>query len=716
MATEIAKAYVQLIPSAEGIQGKIENLMGGEAKSSGNSLGGMLGGNLVKAMGGIVAAAGIGKMIGDSLQEGAKLQQSLGGVETLFKDSADVVVKNAKEAYKTAGMSANEYMESVTSFSASLLQSLGGDTVKAANKADMAITDMSDNANKFGSSIDSIQNAYQGFAKQNYTMLDNLKLGYGGTKTEMQRLLADASKLSGVEYNIDSLSDVYDAIHVIQEEMGVAGTTAKEASKTFSGSFDSMKASAKNFMGALALGEDVGPSLEALTETSMTFLIDNLLPMVGNIVKSIPEVVMTAVKVIGPRLMTAGADLLKFLSEGYGQALPNFWGNFSEIFKGVLEYITANLPEFLNKGVEILTNLANGILQALPSLIGIATDLVITFAQFIFENLPTILQAGADLLLNLVSGIAENLPSIGQSAIDAIAKFVEFMIAEFPKVIEEGKNILVNLVSGITEKLPDIAQSAIDIAASFVAKMEELWPDFLKAGQDIIDSLIGGIEEMLTSIDTAMTEISDAIINAVKNIDLFAQGKAIIDGFIGGLKQTWEDGKEFIGGIGTWIGEHKGPISYDRKLLIPAGRAIMTGLNEGLKEYFEPVKNTVLSVSGMIQDSLQDTFKKDYNGSILASVGVDETIQDDLNKLAQAQSQIDQQHVITSQIRLRDDTQDKNFMYGALEELINGVGKLIDKDSNSYLDRTKVSRELDDPLTKQQQNRQLVQNRLGGSY
>ena len=237
MATQLGKAYVQIIPSANGISGMIQKEMGGEVASAGTSAGQSLGSNLVGTFKKIVAAAGIGKALSATLNEGAALQQSLGGVETLFKDSADKVKGFANEAYKTTGLSANAYMENVTGFSASLLQSLGGDTDKAAETANMAMIDMSDNANKMGTSMESIQLAYQGFAKQNYTMLDNLKLGYGGTKQEMQRLLADAEKLTGVKYDINNLSDVYSAIHAIQENLDITGTTAREAATTFTGSF-----------------------------------------------------------------------------------------------------------------------------------------------------------------------------------------------------------------------------------------------------------------------------------------------------------------------------------------------------------------------------------------------------------------------------------------------------------------------------------------------
>ncbi|MDS8871304.1 PblA, partial [Streptococcus pneumoniae] len=296
MATELGKAYVQIIPSAKGISGMIQKEMGGEVASAGVSAGESLGSKMMGAVSGVIAAAGIGKAIGASINEGAALQQSLGGVETLFKDSADKVKGFANEAYKTTGLSANAYMENVTGFSASLLQSLGGDTDKAAETANMAMIDMSDNANKMGTSMESIQLAYQGFAKQNYTMLDNLKLGYGGTKQEMQRLLADAEKLTGVKYDINNLSDVYSAIHTIQENLDITGTTAREAATTFTGSFESMKSAAQNVLGKLSLGEDIQPALQALMETTSTFLFGNLIPMIGNILKQIPILILGGIK------------------------------------------------------------------------------------------------------------------------------------------------------------------------------------------------------------------------------------------------------------------------------------------------------------------------------------------------------------------------------------------------------------------------------------
>ena len=350
MAGSIAKAYVQVIPSAEGIKGKLSGMLGGEAGSAGSSAGALFGSSMIKKVGGILATAGIGKMLTDSLMGGGAMQQSLGGIETLFKDSANTVIKHADQAYRTAGMSANQYMETVTGFSASLLQGLGGDTQKAAQAADMALTDMSDNANKMGTEMEAIKNAYQGFAKQNYTMLDNLKLGYGGTKTEMERLLKDAQALSGVKYDISNLADVYSAIHVIQEEMGITGTTAKEAATTLSGSLASMKAAFSDLLANLALGRDIGPSLAALQETFFTFFTGNLIPMVGNIMGTLPQVISGALSMAIQSLNLAADNAEGILKMGI------------DLVTGIGTAIITAAPQLLGAAVKLVTSLGNAIM------------------------------------------------------------------------------------------------------------------------------------------------------------------------------------------------------------------------------------------------------------------------------------------------------------------------------------------------------------------
>ena len=464
MATELAKAYVQIIPSAVGIQGRIQKEIEPEADSAGSSFGGKMVGMIKK----VIAAAAIGKALSASISEGAALEQSLGGIETLFKDSADKVKANAAKAYQTAGMSANDYMELTTSFSASLLSSLAGDTSKAADVADMAMVDMSDNANKMGTNMEDIKNAYQGFAKQNYTMLDNLKLGYGGTKSEMERLLADAQKISGVEYNIDNLSDVYSAIHVIQGQLDITGTTAKEAATTISGSFNQMKAAAKNVMGEIALGMDVGPALNELANTIITFAAGNLLPAVWNVISALPSAIVTFVTALGPQLFAAVSGLIPQIASGITTGIPTLYQSAMQLMDQFNIGIQEQLPILLQKGVDFITNIVNGILQNLPQVITMAGNVITYFANTIISMLPTILSAGARLLLRLVNGIINNLPQIAQAAATAIVRFVASIGQNLPQILQSGITIIAKLAAGLIRAIPNLVGQIPAIISAIV--------------------------------------------------------------------------------------------------------------------------------------------------------------------------------------------------------------------------------------------------------
>lgn len=464
MATELAKAYVQIIPSAEGIQGRIRKELEPEADSAGSSFGGKMVGMIKK----VIATAAIGKALSASISEGAALEQSLGGIETLFKDSADKVKANAAKAYQTAGMSANDYMELTTSFSASLLSSLAGDTSKAADVADMAMVDMSDNANKMGTNMEDIKNAYQGFAKQNYTMLDNLKLGYGGTKSEMERLLADAQKISGVEYNIDNLSDVYSAIHVIQGQLDITGTTAKEAATTISGSFNQMKAAAKNVMGEIALGMDVGPALNELANTIITFAVGNLLPAVWNVISALPSAIVTFVTALGPQLFAAVSGLIPQIASGITTGIPTLYQSAMQLMDQFNIGIQEQLPILLQKGVDFITNIVNGILQNLPQVITMAGNVITYFANTIISMLPTILSAGARLLLRLVNGIINNLPQIARAAATAIVRFVASIGQNLPQILQSGITIIAKLAAGLIRAIPNLVGQIPAIISAIV--------------------------------------------------------------------------------------------------------------------------------------------------------------------------------------------------------------------------------------------------------
>ena len=487
MATELAKAYVQIIPSAEGIQGRIRKEIEPEADSAGSSFGGKMVGMIKK----VIAVAAIGKALSASISEGAALEQSLGGIETLFKDSADKVKANAAKAYQTAGMSANDYMELTTSFSASLLSSLAGDTSKAADVADMAMVDMSDNANKMGTNMEDIKNAYQGFAKQNYTMLDNLKLGYGGTKSEMERLLADAQKISGVEYNIDNLSDVYSAIHVIQGQLDITGTTAKEAATTISGSFNQMKAAAKNVMGEIALGMDVGPALNELANTIITFAVGNLLPAVWNVISALPSAIVTFVTALGPQLFAVVSGLIPQIASGITTGIPTLYQSAMQLMDQFNIGIQEQLPILLQNGVDFITNIVNGILQNLPQVITMAGNIITYFANTIISMFPTVLSAGASLLLKLVNGIINNLPQIAQAAATTIVRFVASIGQNLPQILQSGITIIAKLAAGLIRAIPNlVGQIPAIISAIVNAFTSQNWG---RIGINIISGIASGL-------------------------------------------------------------------------------------------------------------------------------------------------------------------------------------------------------------------------------
>ena len=525
MATELGKAYVQIIPSAKGISGMIQKEMGGEVASAGVSAGESLGSKMVGALKAVVVAAGIGKVIGAALSEGAALQQSLGGIDTLFKASAEKVKSFANEAYKTTGLSANAYMENVTGFSASLLQSLGGDTDKAADIANMAMIDMSDNANKMGTSMDSIQVAYQGFAKQNYTMLDNLKLGYGGTKQEMQRLLADAEKLTGVKYDINNLSDVYSAIHAIQENLDITGTTAKEAASTFTGSFESMKAAAQNVLGKLAIGENILPSLRALLDTTSTFLFNNFLPMLGNIFSGLGVVLSEGISNV--------------VSQVFGESIGNAVNGQLSRVVGIFQTFFDMIFGSLNREDNI------DILEALGFSEGAATQIV-----------------------NIAENIRETFINIGSAIGDILGIAGEF-VSELLGIEsgEQGVNLLGTAFELLSSALKGVSSFIKDITSFF--KENQAAADLLKTaivalgvGIPVVEfatfiASLGGIPGIFAIIQTAITGFAASATAAISAIPIvgwiaaavaalawfFTQtetGKALLQNFMSWLSNLWE--------------------------------------------------------------------------------------------------------------------------------------------------------------------------------
>ncbi len=395
------------------------------------------------------AAAGVTALTKASIDQYAEYEQLVGGVDTLFKTASDKVQQYAANAYKTAGMSANEYMNTVTSFSASLLQSLGGDTEKAAQKADQAITDMSDNANKMGTSMEMIQNAYQGFAKQNYTMLDNLKLGYGGTKEEMQRLLKDAEKISGIKYDVSSYSDIVDAIHVVQTEMGITGTTAKEAAETISGSLAATKSAWKNLMTGLGNeNADIADLVNNVVDSAMT-AAGNIIPRIGKILSGMAEAVVEFAPVIAEK----GRELLANLGDGILTEVPALVAKLPEIIAAFINFINGRLPEIMNAGITFLGKFAFGIIEAIPDMVGKLPAVISAITKFIVDNFPLILRKGAELVGQLAMGILGAVPEMVTKIPSIITAVVDALKSGWALMKNAGKYLLEGLWNGIADKV-----------------------------------------------------------------------------------------------------------------------------------------------------------------------------------------------------------------------------------------------------------------------
>lgn len=481
---------------------------------------GTIAGMTVKAVAG--ASAAVGALAGLSIKQYAEFEQLVGGVETLFKDSSTAVMDYANNAYKTAGLSANQYMETITGFSASLLQSLGGDTKKAAEVGNQAVTDMSDNANKMGTDMSMIQNAYQGFAKANYTMLDNLKLGYGGTKEEMQRLLADAEKISGIKYDISSFADVTEAIHVMQTQLGITGTTAKEASETISGSFNTMKSAWSNMLTAFADDNaDFDTVVGNLVESVTTFG-DNILPrikttlegiglfiqefawQIPNIIMEIlPSVIESGTSVIGallsaiisafPQLIEMGINIISTLLTGIQSSLPGIMQGAMQMITVLLQGMVSLLPQILQTGIDIVIQLVLGLAQTLPEIIPIAINAILLLVETLVDNIDNIIDAGIQLLIGLANGLIIALPQLIDKIPIIIDKLLVAVTNNFPKLVEAGIKLAVQLAIGLIKAIPNLLSAIPQIISSILSAFGNYYSNFGQVGLNLVRGIWNGI-------------------------------------------------------------------------------------------------------------------------------------------------------------------------------------------------------------------------------
>ncbi|HER5565716.1 phage tail protein [Streptococcus pyogenes] len=652
MATELGQAYVQIMPSARGISGAISKQLDPEARSAGLSAGSLIGGNLVKMIGGAIAAAGIGKMISSALSAGADLQQSFGGIDTLYKGAETAVKGFAKEAYK-AGISANTYAEQAVSMGASLKQSLGGDAVAAAKAANMAIMDMADNSAKMGTDITSIQMAYQGFAKQNYTMLDNLRLGYGGTKEEMKRLLSDAEKLPaamGKKFDLSNYADVVEAIHLVQDNMGIAGVAAEEAKTTFSGSLAAMKSSFTNVMAGLSLGDDIRPALRGLAETTSNFLFGNFIPMVANIFKGLPSAIGTFIGAAAPIITSQFQGLMSRL--GISIDLSPITAKFAQIGQN-LQPVFNGLKTAFSQLPSFFTSIGSAVAPVIDTIIsGLARLDFSGFEALISAILPA-LQAGfsnfAAIVGPAISGVVDSFVGMWNAAqplisilSDALMPVFQILGSFLGGVVKgalmgvsfafDAVKVAIQLVTPIIDLLVqglNFVQPVLSVIAEWIGVAIGMFGNLGTAGQGLSAFIKSAWTNIQTAISTAGTIISTVIdyiklafsgagsaVGVLKNIfslawmamgDAINVAKGIISSVINGIKSAFSSFSSLVSSVGSAVNGVIDSISSTIRGLANidisgAGAAIMNGFLNGLKSAWGAVKSFVSGIANWIAE------------------------------------------------------------------------------------------------------------------
>lgn len=527
--TELAKAYVQIIPTTKGIKSEIGKELGEEVENAGDEAGKKGGENagvsFAKKMLKIVAAAEIGKKVVEgikaSVEAGAALEQSIGGIETLFKESSDTMIQYANNAFRTCGLSANDYMETTTSFAASMLSSVGGDTAKAAELSNNALIAMSDNANKMGTNMQDIQNAYQGFAKQNYTMLDNLKLGYGGTKEEMQRLLSDANKLNkqqGIitDYSIDSFADITEAIQVVQDNLGITGTTALEAASTLSGSFGTMQAAWTNFIAKLSVGNQnqVNQAMMDLASSASTFLFQNLIPAIGRIITQLPSAIGTFITTAIPLLIENGKQIISNIIQGWQENKGRWKDTVNNFLDNAIEWIETSLPQILAEGIASVEEFIAGWGQGDGHMMATVGELIGKILTVIIKAVPQILAAGVLIVGKLAVGFIQNIPYFLTQIGTLLGQMISTIASNFPKLVSSGGSMLLKIIAGFINGITNIPSAVKKAVDSFKSNFRDV--DWGELGTNIIKGIVNGITGGIGKLVTAAKNVAKNALDAAK--------------------------------------------------------------------------------------------------------------------------------------------------------------------------------------------------------
>lgn len=566
----------------------------------------------VKAIGSAIKSIGTGlvDVVKQSVGAFADYEQLTGGVETLFKDNADAVTKNADRAFKTAGMSANQYMETITSFSASLLQGLGGDTAEAARLGDMAVSDMSDNANKMGTDVAMIQNAYQGFAKQNYTMLDNLKLGYGGTKEEMSRLLKDAEKMPeamGQKFDLNNYADVVKAINVVQKNMGIYGTTAKEASETITGSLNATKAAYENVLTAFASGNDevIKEAIDGMVE-SFTNLATNLVQILPNIVGGIGQLLSALVTQIPPiiqSLLPTLVTTLQTLVTSLVNIIPQLMPVVVQLITSLVNLIVQNLPMLIQAGIDIVVGLITGLAQAIPQLIPKIVEAVMLIIQTIAANLDKIILAGVDLLVAIIQGLADALPKL----IEMLPKIINTIITTLTKpdmlakLISASLQLIVAIAGGLIKAIPELIKAIPQIISSLVTGLADGVGQMANVGLNLVKGIWSGISNAVGWILGKIKEFGNSIVDGIKSFfGIHSPSRLFRD----------EVGKNLALGVGEGFTRNMDDVVKDMQDALPTSLDTDIGLNNtGLAAAAAGSTAADLSVDGLV-NAMQTAFSR----------------------------------------------------------------------------------------------------------
>lgn len=566
------------------------------------------------------AAADAAKsVVGGAVEAYSTYEQMVGGVDKLFGDASGKLQQYAAQAYQTSGMSANQYMEQATGFSAALISSLGGDTSKAADMADVAMRAMSDNVNVFGSNAEDVQNAIMGISRQNYTMLDNLKLGYAGTKQGMQQLIDDANKWGAAngeasDLSIDSFADCVQAIQQVQEAQGIAGTTAKEAAGTIEGSVTMAKAAWENLLAGIAnpdadVGKLVGDLLEAADN-----VVQNVAPRVGQVFTTVVSYLPQAVSQVGQTLLPVVADAAAGLVDAASSALSmlrgdlmgvtpqaaqDVVGQIAAVAGPLAQAIVDTLPALLSALMSILTGVIEWLAANSQTIVDSAVSVVGRLSNMLIEHGPELLEAAGQLFLNVASAIIQDLPEIVETLMDLLGMLVQTLVSNGPAILAGAVMLFAMLVQAVWEVLPEVLSALLGLLAQAVSTVAGAVGQMLSAGLQLVGGLLSGVAQKGAEVVQWFAGLPGRILSAIGNLGslLVGAGRSVIDGFLSGLRDAWGGVTDFVGGIADWIAEHKGPIEYDRRLLVPHGRAIMAGLGEGLERAFG--SDVVPLVSGL---------------------------------------------------------------------------------------------------------------------